>query len=207
MESFFSRFKNALVLIAILIAQTIALATQVERPVDAEHPDGKHVRLVRLWAISVITPFERMVWGSGHGLRYAWQNYVDLRHVRQQNKDLNQQIAQLRLERAALSEEALEGKRLQSLLGFRQQYPSQTVAAQVIGTSGSDQSRLLTLDKGSNDGLRPDMPVITPDGIVGKLRDVFPTTSQLLLISDPTSGAGVILQSTRIHAILHGSPQ
>ena len=44
----------------------------------------------------------------------------------------------------------------------------------MIGTSGTDQSRLLMLDKGANDGLKPDMPVITPDGVVGKLRDVFP---------------------------------
>jgi rod shape-determining protein MreC len=76
----------------------------------------------------------------------------------------------------------------------------------VIGTSGSDQSRLLLLDKGANDGLKPGMAVITPDGVVGKLRDVFPSTSQLLLLSDPTSGAGVFLQSTRIRAILKGSP-
>ena len=204
METFFSRFKNALVLIAILLAQAIALATQINRP-DPAHPDGHNVRLVRLWALALVSPFERLLAGTGHGIRDTWHNYLDLRDVRRQNKDLAAQIAHLRLERAALTEQALEGKRLESLLDFRQQYASKTVAAQVIGTSGSDASRILILDKGSNDGLHPDMPVITPDGIVGKLRDVFPSTSQLLLISDPTSGAGVILQSTRIHAILRGS--
>ena len=204
METFFSRFKNALVLIAILLAQTIALATQINRP-DPARPDGPKVRLIRLWSIDLISPFERLLAGSGHGIRNGWHNYLDLRDVRRQNRDLAAQIAQLRLERAALTEQALEGKRLESLLDFRQQYASKTVAAQVIGTSGSDNSRILILDKGSNDHLRPDMPVITPDGIVGKLRDVFPSTSQLLLIDDPTSGAGVILQSTRIHAILRGS--
>ena len=64
---------------------------------------------------------------------------------------------------------------------------------------------MLTIDKGSNDGLKPDMAVITPDGIVGKLRDVFPTTAQVLEINDQTSGAGVILASTRIRAILRGT--
>ena len=201
MESFFSSFKNALVLIAILLAQTIALATQINRPVD-----GQNVRLVRLWALAVISPFERLSTSSGHGIRAAWSDYVDLRHVRQQNQDLKKQLDDLRLQRAALAEDALEAQRLRGLLGFRQSYTASTVVAQVIGTSGSDQSHLLTLDKGSRDGLKPDMPVITPTGIVGKLRDVFPHTSQLLLINDPTAGAGVILASTRIHAILRGSP-
>ena len=204
METFFSRFKNALVLIAILLAQAIALATQINRP-DPAYPDGARVRLIRLWAVDLVSPFERLLAGSGHGVRDLWSNYLSLRNVRQQNKSLSNEVAQLRLERAALTEQALEGKRLETLLDFRQQYASKTVVAQVIGTTGTETSRILTLDKGSKEGLAPDMPVITPDGIAGKLRDVFDHTSQLLLINDPTSGAGVILQSTRIHAILHGS--
>ncbi len=206
MESFFSRFKNAFVLIAILLAQTIALATQIARPADPLHPDGPQVRLLRLWTVALLAPFERLSTGSGHGLRAAWSNYVALRQVRRQNTDLQRQVAQLRLERASLAEDALEAQRLRALLGFRQSFAPATVVAQVIGTSGSDTSRILTLDKGARDGLRPGLPVITPDGIVGKLRDVFPSTSQLLLLSDPTSGAGVILASTRIHAIVRGTP-
>jgi rod shape-determining protein MreC len=207
MEPFLTRFKNVLVLIAILLAQTVALATQIKRPRDPAHPDGTEVRLVRLWALALVSPLERFSTGTGHGLRGAWANYIDLRHVRQQNVDLKSQIDQLRLQRAALAEDALEAQRLRTLLDFRKNYAASTVVAQVIGTSGSDQSRLLTLDKGSHDGLKPDMAVITPTGIVGKLRDVFPYSSQLLLIDDPTAGAGVILATTRVHAILHGSPQ
>jgi len=71
-------------------------------------------------------------------------------------------------------EDALQGRRLQAMLGLQESYVGSTVAAQVIGASGSEQSRVLTIDKGSRDGLRPDMAVITQDGIVGKLRDVFP---------------------------------
>ena len=206
MESFFSRFKNALVLIAILLVQAIVLATQVRRPEDPARPDGRDVLLVRLWALALVTPFERASTGTGHGLSGAWLNYVDLRHVRQQNLDLQHQIAQLRLQRAAIAEDALEGQRLQRLLEFRQHYVTSTVAAQVIAASASDQGRLLILDKGWRDGLKPDMAVITPDGIVGKLRDVGRQTSQLLLLSDPSSGAGVLLQSTRIRAIVRGTP-
>ncbi len=205
MESFFSRFKNALVLIAILLVQTILLATQIRRPEDPARPDGKHVLLVRLWALALVTPFERGFTGTGHGVRSTWLNYLDLRHVRQQNLDLQSQIAQLRLQRAALAEDALEGQRLERLMNFRQHYVSSTVIAQIIGASATDQGRMLVLDKGWQDGLKPDMAVITPDGIVGKLRDVGRHTSQLLLLSDPSSGAGVLLQSTRIRAIVRGT--
>ena len=207
MESFFSRFKNPLALIALLLLQSIALATQVRRADDPSRPDGQSVRLLRLWANGLMSPVERVSAFTGHGVRGAWGNYVDLRRVRQQNADLQRQLAQLRLERAAISEDAVEAQRLRALMDFRQHYITATVAAQVIGTSGTDQSRLLILDKGSDDGLKPGMPVITPDGVVGKLRDVFARTSQLLLLNDTSSGAGVLLQSTRIRAILRGSSQ
>jgi len=111
----------------------------------------------------------------------------------------------MRLEEASLAEAARQDLRLQKLLGFQQQYISKTVAAHVIGTSGTDLSRVLLIDKGSHEGLKPDMPVITPDGIVGKVRDVFPHTAQILEINDPTSGLGVILTQTRLRGILRGN--
>jgi rod shape-determining protein MreC len=205
MESFFTRYKNVLVLVAILLAQTIGLAVQVRRPVESGAPDSAKVTLIRYWAVSVVTPFERFFHGIGSYVRGGWANYIDLRHTRQENHDLQGQIARLRLEQAAFAEDAIQGHRLQALLDFQQHYVSTTVAAQVVGTSGSELSRVIYIDKGSKDGLKPDQAVITPDGIIGKLRDVFPHTSQVLLINDQTSGAGVLLASTRVRAILRGS--
>ena len=202
---FITRFKNALVLIAILLAQAIALAVQVRTPADDGAPDGRKVRLIRMWTTATVTPFERVAHAIGSGTRHGWSDYVDLRHVRQQNRDLQQQLTRMRIEQAAIAEDALQGRRLQALLNFRERYVGSLVAAQVIGTSGSDQTHVLTIDKGWHDGLRPDMAVITPDGIVGKLRDVFPDTSLVLEINDQSSGAGVILESTRIRAILRGT--
>jgi rod shape-determining protein MreC len=202
---FVTRFKNALFLIAVLLTQAIVLAVQVRSPLDPAEPDGRSVRLIRLWATTAVTPFERAANAIGSGVRYEWSNYIDLRHVRRQNQDLQLQLTRMRIEQASIAEDALQGRRLQALLGFREKYVASTVAAQVIGASGSEQSRVLTIDKGWRDGLKPDMAVITADGIVGKLRDVFPTTSQVLEINDQTSGAGVILLSTRIRAILRGT--
>lgn len=204
MESFFSRNRNALVLIAVLVTQVIGLAVQVRAPGQSAGDRGG-VRLIRAWVVGVVSPPERLLHGTGLGIRGIWSNYFDLVHVRQQNKNLQQQLDQLRLEEASLAEDARQDLRLQAMLGFQQKYIYKTVAAQVIGTAGTEQSYVLFIDKGSSDGVAPDMPVITPDGIVGKTRDVFDHTSQVLEISDATSGAGVILQQTRIQGVLRGS--
>ena len=121
-----------------------------------------------------MTPPERMIHSSKLGVSDVWQNYFDLRHVRQQNIDLQKTVDRLRLEQAALLEDARQGQRLQAMLNFQQKYIYKTVAAQVIGSSGSDQSRVFYLDKGKDAGLDRDMAVITADGIVGKVREVFP---------------------------------
>ena len=209
MDSFFFRFRNALVLIVIVLLQVFALAVQVQRPIEGTvpggTPDGRKITLLRRWTVALVTPIERITHGSSLHTRSVWDNYIDLRHTREENQQLKQEITQLREEEAAFAEDAAQGRRLQSVLGFQQQYISKTVAAQVIGTSGTDRSHVLYIDKGLADGLRPNQPVITPYGIVGKLRDVFPHTSQLLLINDSSSGAGVLLESTRIRGILRGT--
>ena len=199
-----SRYKNILFLVTVLVAQIIGLAVQVRRP-NPNGADAPAVRLIRYWAISLMSPPEKVLHGSGSGLRGLWSNYLNLRHVREQNQELKEQVSRLQLEQATLLEDARQGQRLQSLLAFKEHYIYSTVPAQVIGTAGTDQSRILYIDKGAKDGLKPDMAVITPDGIVGKLKDVFAHTSQVLVISDQTSGAGVLLESTRLRGVLRGN--
>ena len=208
MESFFVRYRNLVVLLAILMAQIAGLAVQVRHnssgvnTLDPSDPSG--VRLIRLWGNAIISPPERLIHGTKIGLSSLWTNYIDLRHVRDENQDLKKTVDRLRLEQAALLEDARQGQRLQALLGFQEKYIYTTVAAQAYGSSGSDRSHVFYIDKGSREGLKPDMAVITADGIVGKVRDVFPHTAQVLAVNDATSGAGVILESTRIRGILRG---
>jgi rod shape-determining protein MreC len=204
MESFFVRYRNPLILVALVLAQVIGLASQIRRPAQGGAAENGGVRLARLWVIEIGSPFERVFHGIGHGIRGSLRGYIALRGVYKQNQQLQAEVNRLRLEQASLAEDAQQGHRLQTLLGFKQQYLSQTVAAQVLSTSGSDLSRALYIDKGSRSGIRPDMAVITPDGIVGKVREVFPDISQVLPINDPTSGAGVMLEKTRIRGVLRG---
>lgn len=204
MESFLARYKNLLFLVLVLVLQITGLAVQIRRPSPGA-ADGHSVRLIRRWAVGLISPPEEALHGAGSGIRGLWANYLDLRHVRQQNQQLRERLSRLQLEQASLMEDARQGQRLQQLLAFREHYIYSTVPAQVIGTSGADQSQVLYIDKGSKDGLKPDMPVITPDGIVGKLKDVFPHTAQVLEISDQSSGAGVLLETTRLRGVLKGN--
>jgi rod shape-determining protein MreC len=208
MDSFFVRYRNLLLLLAVVLAQIIGLAVQVRRTdsgrntLSTQDPSG--VRLIRLWADAVVTPPEQIFHATKLGIVGLWQNYIDLRHIREQNQDLQKTIDRLRLEQASLLEDARQGQRLQALLDFQQKYIYKTLAAQAIGSSGNDSSKVFYLDKGSSDGIDRDMAVITPDGIVGKVREVFPHSAQVLAINDQTSGAGVILETTRIRGILRG---
>ncbi|MGD0736357.1 MAG: rod shape-determining protein MreC [Terracidiphilus sp.] len=209
MDSFLLRYRNLLVLLAILVAQIVGLAVQVRHTDSGRNTldpqDGPGVRLIRMWANEAVSPPERLIHSSRLGTTWLWQNYIDLRHTQQQNQELQKTVDRLRLEQAALLEDAKQGERLQALLDFQQKYIYQTVAAQAIGSSGSDQSRLFYIDKGADYKLERDMAVITPDGIVGKVREVFPHSAQVLEINDQTSGAGVILASTRIRGTLRGN--
>jgi len=200
MESFFGRHKNATVLAAVLFAQLLGLATQIKTQTDRGS-----VRLLRYWAVAAISPLEKGFVHTQDGVRRLWLNYVYLRGVRQQNEQLKQQIEQMRIQQVRLQEDANQARRIQALLAFKEQYVARTVAAQVIGTSGTEQSRIVYIDRGSNDGIRHDMAVITPDGVVGKILTVYPTTSQVMEITDWQSGVGAILETSRQIGVVKGS--
>jgi rod shape-determining protein MreC len=189
------------VLVGVLIAQVLGLAVQVKRTSDSES-----TRLIRVWAVGAVTPFERaLVWmqtSSGN----LWHNYFYLRGVRAENRSLKAQIEQMRLEQVRMSQDADQARRLQALLAFKEQFISQTMAAQIIGGTGSELSRSVYIDKGYKDGIKADMAVITADGIVGKVLRVYRSTSLVLLIDDQTSGVGAILDKTRLQGILRGTP-
>jgi rod shape-determining protein MreC len=201
MESVLSRYRNLVFLVGVLFLQVLGLAVQVKRGNDAQD-----TRLIRIWAVGAVTPMEKGLVALQNGGGNLWHNYLFLRGVRAENRDLKGQIEQMRLEQVRLSEDAAQARRLQSLLAFKEQYISKTVAAQVIGSIPTDLSRGIYIDKGSDEGVQPDMAVITAGGIVGKVLRVFPSTSLVLLINDQTSGVGGILEKSRLQGVLRGTP-
>lgn len=199
MESVFERYRNLIVLAVVLSLQLLGLAVQVRRTTENDSS-----RLIRVWAVGAVSPFEKgLVWAQ-NSTRNLWHNYVYLRGVRAENRDLRSQIEQMRIEQVRLTQDADQARRLQALLAFKEQFISQTKAAQVIGSSGSEQSRSIYIDKGEKDGIKTDMAVITADGVVGKVLHAYGSTSLVLLISDQTSGVGAILEKSRLQGIVRG---
>ncbi len=162
------RYRNLIVLVGVLFAQILGLAVQVRRTTDNEP-----TRLIRIWAVDAVTPLEKVLVWVQTSTGNVWHNYFYLRGVRAENRSLKQQIERMSLEQVRMSQDADQARRLQALLAFKEQFISQTMAAQVIGSSGSELSRSVYIDKGERDGIKPDMAVITADGIVGKVLRVY----------------------------------
>ncbi len=199
MESVLGRYRNLVILVGVLFLQVLGLAVQVKRS------DPESTRLIRIWAVEAITPLERGVVWVQNAAAEVWHSYFYLRGVRAENRQLKEQIEQMRLQQVRLNQDAEQAHRLQALLGFKEQFIAKTVAAQVIGSSGSDLSRAIYIDKGSDSGVAGDMPVITADGIVGKVLRVFPSTALVLLVNDQSSGVGAILERSRLQGVVKGT--
>jgi len=191
-----SRYRNFGILITVLTIEIVVLAYQVHK--------NRDVPLLRQIAILVVTPIDKGIRVVSGGTWSVWRNYMDLRGARRENRELVGQLNEIKLENQRLQEEAAQGRRLQALLQFKEEVPSETVAAQVISSGASETSRVLIIDKGQDAGLRPDMAVIVPDGIVGKVLRVFPYAAQVLLITDPNSGVACLLERSRVHGVLRG---
>jgi len=197
-DTVISRHRPLAVLAAAVLAQVLLLAFQIKRDHD--------VRLIRYWAEEVVTPFERFGTWSLSKVGGVWTGYVALRGAHAENARLHAELARLQLRNRELESQALEAQRLSVLLSFRDTHSeAPMLAAQVIGASADPASHTLVLNRGERDRIRRNMGVITPDGVIGKIVEVFPTTSQVLLMSDKDSGVGALLADTRTHGVVKGS--
>ena len=133
------------------------------------------------------------------------QGYLNLMRIASENERLKGRITELEAERNRLLEMEATNRRLQELLDFRSQLPSGSVTAAVIGNSASTWFRTFVLDKGSADGVRRGMAVVSPAGVVGQVVAVTSRSSKILLIADPNSGVDVVDQRSRARGIVSGS--
>lgn len=191
-----SRHKSLVLLAGVILLQVLLLAVQIKR--DSQG------RLIRTWTVGAVSPFERAgsyVFGS---FRDTWRNYFALRGTKKDNDDLRRENDALKLRIAQLEGKAAEADRLAALLNFRQsQADVPMVAARVIGGPITD-TLTIQLDRGEHDGIRKDMGVITPDGVVGKIIETYPNTSQVLLLTDKGSGVGAKVADSGIQSPVGG---
>ena len=185
-----------IILMAVLLIELLVLTYEVRQ--------NREIPLVRQVFVVTVTSVEKGLHAVSGGIWNLWQDYVDLRGTRRKNEELVRELSDIKLDNERLQTEVEQAKRLQLLLQFKEELPFETVAAEVIGSGGVDSARLVMLDKGQDAGLRPDMAVMTPDGIVGKVLRVFPQSAQVLLLTDPNSGVACLLERSRIHGVLKG---
>ena len=177
--------------------QLVLLGYQVRR--------GEDGRLLRVWAVGTIIPFQNLLSRGGGFVSSAWKDYVWLTDTRAENKRLRAENDRLRLEQQQLRRALARFSREEELIVYQEQISSQTVLAQVIGASANPNAKEFFLDKGTRAGVRAGMAVITPDGVVGKIQASYARASLLLLINDPDSGVGVVLRDSQRHGVLKGS--
>jgi rod shape-determining protein MreC len=185
MESFLNRYRNITVLLLVIFAQLVLLAAQVKNDQD--------VRVIRVWAVTTVTPVARIAEffrGGGAGF---FKRYILLHDASEDNRRLREEVGRLRLENTFLKNEINTADRAKALQLFQEHTQSKMLAATVIMTGvGPANSNTVYVDRGSNNGVMRSMGVVTPDGIVGKVVAVYPTASQVMLISDPDFAVGVI---------------
>ena len=194
MEALLSRYRNLTVLLVVVVGQLLYLAYQVKTSRDE--------RLIRVWAVSAVTPMAGVVEAIRHNTIGFLQDYFILLDVREQNRKLKADNDKLRMENVYFRNQLSTAEHARALTLFQAQSPSKTVAARVIGNSTVASAKAVFIDRGSTSGIEKGMAVVTPDGIVGKVVAVYPLVAQVLLVTDPTFKVGVESQKGHVHGVL-----
>jgi len=192
-----SRHKSLVLLTGVILLQILLLAVQIKR--DSQG------RLIRVWTVGAVSPFQRAGASVIGGIRGVWNHYFALQNASRENERLRSENDTLKLQINQLQSRAAEADRLARLLNFRQAHQNvPMLGARVIGTSADTASQTVYLDRGERDGIRRNMGVITPDGVVGKVIESYSNTSQVLLLSDKDSGVGAMISESRIQSPVGG---
>lgn len=139
------------------------------------------------------------------GAQDSWQNYFALQQVRGENERLKTELAQIRVEMQQERALAEQSRTLQQLLGLQQQLSVSTTGAAVIGAGASTEFRTMTIDKGGQSGFKPDMAVIAPGGVVGRIIIPTPRASKVQLLIDRNAAAGAIVERSRAQGVVTGT--
>ncbi|MBU2609821.1 MAG: rod shape-determining protein MreC [Chloroflexi bacterium] len=130
----------------------------------------------------------------------------DVASMRQRNVELEAEVARLQTQVIELQQQVTETQILSALVDFARANPENTYkAATVIGRDPSPFLRYVIINIGSNDGIRRGMPVVTDQGLVGRVDAVTASASRLQLITDPASAVNVSLKNSKTEALLVGS--
>ncbi len=158
-----------------------------------------------VWSVARI-PLEVIASIDG-GIANRWQQYVVLQGVWEENQQLRKEIEGLRGQNTQLRELATATERLTALLELKERERPTMVAARVMGRDTTNRYQVIILNKGESDGVKPNMGVITPTGVIGRIVKTTGASSVVLLVTDPNNAIAGLIQRTRDEGIVGGAQQ
>jgi rod shape-determining protein MreC len=197
MDGLFSRYRNLSVLLLLIAGQLILLAWQIKSNGDT--------RLLRIWAVSAVTPVARGIETGREAATGLAQRWFTSGTLERENSQLRRTTAELRMRTQLLEQQLGEAGRAQALLEFRSTIPSHTLAARILGSAPGVESGVLFVDRGSGDGVKRGMAVVTGDGIAAVVVASYPTASLILLANSQGFAASVISQQHKLRGLLRGT--
>jgi rod shape-determining protein MreC len=182
--------------LGVTLAQIILISAQVQ--------SKSGVPLLEAVTFGILAEVQRAGSAGVSLVQRAWSEYVGLRSVRRENERLREELAAVQLlaqEQRSLADRA---RGLEQLLDLREQVKISTIAARVIAGSAVQNFRTLTVDRGSRDGVKADMAVIAPAGVVGRVIVATPGAAKVQLLIDGNAGAGALIERSRAQAVAVG---
>ncbi|MBN2224732.1 MAG: rod shape-determining protein MreC [Deltaproteobacteria bacterium] len=201
MLSFLRRNKGALAGAVIFVSSILLIGYPTM--------DGAVAKWGRQAMLGLFSPIQGIVSSAADKIRDVWDQYIFLRDMKEENEDLRRLVGEISTKYDNLKtlyiETEKKNKRLEEILGFSERAPYTLMPARVIGRDPSILSSTIVIDKGSADGVAANMPVISPNGIVGLVLAVSRNSSRVMLINDKNSRIDVLIQENREIGILEGS--
>jgi rod shape-determining protein MreC len=197
--SFYRRFRDAAICVVLLALPFFFLRANLRDPARATVVDRA--------LLQISAPIQYVAAQLAVGVSGVVQEYVYLIDVQRDNERLRDENSRLREQVFKLQASATENRSLRRLLQLREQIKGSLMSALVIAKETSSYFRVirLQLDRGDRDHVRPGMPVLTADGLVGQIRRTFGRYSDVLLVADKTSAIDVVVQRSGARGILKGT--
>jgi rod shape-determining protein MreC len=154
--------------------------------------------------VEVIAPVSKSFEATYRAVEQVFKDYLLLRETHQENQRLRTQVAQLQNQLTEYHEAYLENLRLRRLLDFKTTIKAEALPAQVVVHDPTGWFQTLIVDKGSQDGVQADMPVVNDEGVVGRIMDVSEKYARVLLLTDPANSVDGMIERNRLRGILAG---
>ncbi len=187
---------NLLLLVALLFGQLLLMSGSARDDAGASMLENGLARVSQ-----PVAGATRAVSGGLAGFLSFWR---DLRTARADNVRLKAEIGRVRGELERYREQALENQRLRRLLGMREDLAPRSIAASVVTTQLSEQSRMAILDRGTEAGVSADQAVVAWGGAVGRVVLADSGFAKVRLLSDPNSGVAGLVQRSRAEGMVLG---